>query len=243
MAERSVRIPAGMNGPHGSANGGVAAGVMAGLVDGPVSVRLHAPPPLDTPLQVTVVDGAHEARDGDGTLVLSAAPADPADTDAIEVPAVVLDTVGDGAPFPDHPADACVVCGPEHRAGLRVFPAPVTSSPDTTVLATRWTPPAWACTDGVLDEALLWGVLDCPGALAVMHADPEPVFAALGSITGVIHEPVRAGQQVVVLGWTLPPDGRKRPAGTAVLSLDGTVLAATTQLTIAVPPAWAGASG
>lgn len=230
----TIRIPPGCNGPARTANGGVAAGRMAALLDRPAEVRLTRPPPMGVDLALSV-DGDWVIASDDGEQVLAARTAAPPD---VTVPAVAATTVGDGVPFPDHPASACVVCGPDHPRGLRMFPAPVPGL--SGVVATWWTPPAWAIDDtGHLRPDLLWGVLDCPGALAIMHAAGEPMFAALASITGEVLAPVRAGQRVLVLGFTLGADGRKRTAGTAVLGQDGEVLAHTRQLCIAMPPAWA----
>ena len=230
----AVRIPRGHNGPARSANGGVAAGTMAALVDGPAEVRLSAPPPMGVDLPVRR-QGEWVVASHDDTQVLAVRSAA-----APEVPLPDLDpaVVGDGEPFPDHPAVTCVVCGEEHPDGLRMFPAPVEGHPG--VLATWWEPPAWSIDpDGHLRHDLLWGVLDCPGALAIMHAADEPTFAALAGITGEVLAPVRQGERVLVLGFTLGADGRKRIAGTAVLGPDGDLRAHTRQLCIAVPPAWA----
>lgn len=230
-----IHVPAGLNGPRTSTNGGVAAGTIARLVAGPVTVRLHAPVPLDTDLAVTTDGDGVVASRPDGEPVMTARPSPPPD---VVVPDVDPVSVGDGVPFPDHPAPTCVVCGHEHPAGLRMFPAPVAGHPG--VLATWWTPPAWSIDDtGHLRDDLLWGVLDCPGALAVMHQEDEPAFAALGSITGEVVAPVRAGERVLVLGFTGGVDGRKRHCGTAVLGPDGDVRAHSSQVCIAVPPAWA----
>lgn len=107
-------------------------------------------------------------------------------------------------------------------------------------MAAWWTPPPHAIDDtGHLDPRLLWGVLDCPGALAVMHGEEEPIFAALGEVTGEVLAPVAAGERVLVLGWRLGAEGRKRHAGTAVLAADGELRAHTAQVCIAVDPAWA----
>ena len=230
----TVRIPTGLNGPARTANGGVAAGTMAALLDGPVEVRLSSPPPMGTDLAVERSDGWVVARAPDGTRVLAARSST---APSVPVPEVYPDTVGDGEPFPEHPAATCVVCGPTHPAGLRLFPAPVPGHPS--VLATWWTPPRWTVEDGRLRPELLWGVLDCPGALAIMHDAGEPTFAALVGITGELRAPVRAGEPVLVLGFTLEADGRKRGAGTAVLGPDGDVRACTRQLCITMPPAWA----
>lgn len=231
----AVRISPGLNGPARTANGGVAAGTMARLVTGPAEVRLSSPPPMGVDLPLHVDGGWVVAADAEGTEVLRVRPAEPP---VVEVPDVDPATVGDGLPFPDHPAHTCVICGPDHPDGLRVFPAPVDGHPN--VLATWWTPPDRAIDDtGHLREDLLWGVLDCPGALSAMHVEQDRVFGALAGITGELLAPVRAGERVLVLGFTQGGDGRKRHTGTAVLDEDGQVLAHTSQLCILVPPSWA----
>lgn len=231
----TIRIPAGLNGPRATANGGVAAGTLAALLDGPVQVRLSSPPPMATDLRVSDEDEWLVARDPDGTEVLAARSAPPPD---VVVPALEPAWVGDGAPFAAHPAATCVVCGPARPDGLRLFPAPVVDEPS--VLATWWTPPDWSIDDtGHLRPDLLWGVLDCPGALAIMHRADEPTFAALVRIDTEVLAPVRAGERVLVVGFALEADGRKRAAGTAVLGEDRELRAHTRQLTITVPPSWA----
>lgn len=247
----SVRIPPELNGPARSANGGVAAGTMARLVTGPAEVRLSSPSPLGTDLPLRRDSEWAVAADTDGMEVMRVRPAEPP---AVEVPDVEPGAIGDGFPFPDHPAHTCVICGQDHPDSLRMFPAPVPGH--TGVMGTWWTPPDWAIDDaGHLRTDLLWGVLDCPGALAVMQEEDEQVFAALAGITGEVLAPVRAGERVLVLGFTLGSDGRhashgsdgsdgdrgrKRHTGTAVLGEDGELRAHTRQLCILVPPSWAG---
>ena len=53
-----LTIPPRFNGPAGVGNGGYVCGRIAAYIDGPATVTLRRPPPLDTPMQVE--------RDGDG---------------------------------------------------------------------------------------------------------------------------------------------------------------------------------
>ena len=57
-------IASRFNGPPNSGNGGYSCGVLAAFIDGPASIRLHVPPPLDAPLHVECTD----AGDVVGTL-------------------------------------------------------------------------------------------------------------------------------------------------------------------------------
>lgn len=234
----TIRLPEGWNGPAASANGGVAAGAAAaplGGLDGrPVSVRLHAPPPMGVGLAVVSDPDGHLAMaDADGEMVLSSRPADQPLPDGL--PEVDLTAVPVGAPDRTHAAPTCIVCGPDHPRGLRMFPVPLADG----VVGTRWTPPTWALTDDVLDPLLVWAVLDCPGAFAVMGAEDDEVFAALAGMTARIDAPV-PDEQLVVLGWTLPgATGRRRPCATAVLDGRGRVLARSVQTCVVVPPSWA----
>src|SRR6478609_7045434 len=55
-----LTIPSRFNGPAGVGNGGYVCGRIAAYVDGPATVTLRRPPPLDTPMEVE--------RDGDGSV-------------------------------------------------------------------------------------------------------------------------------------------------------------------------------
>src|SRR6476659_2714177 len=124
-----LTIPSRFNGPAGVGNGGYVCGRIAAYVDGPATVTLRRPPPLDTPMKVE--------RDGDGsvrvrhgrTLIGEAAPS-PAGP--VEIPATVsLADAGAAARgaryFTDPVFPDCFVCGMNRRPGdgLRIFPGPV----------------------------------------------------------------------------------------------------------------------
>jgi len=60
----TLRVPARFRGPPSSGNGGWTSGALAEASGfDPVTVRLLAPPPLDTPLDLVPVDGSgvHDA--------------------------------------------------------------------------------------------------------------------------------------------------------------------------------------
>jgi hypothetical protein len=64
-----LTIPSRFNGPAGIGNGGYVCGRIAAYVDGPATVTLRRPPPLDTPMEVERDDeGSVLVRHG-GTLI------------------------------------------------------------------------------------------------------------------------------------------------------------------------------
>jgi len=230
-----IEIPGDFTGPARSAQGGIAAGLLAGHLDGSAEVRLHAPPPLATSLRVDETDGGLEAW-LDDTLVLSAR----SKSLDVSIPDVDLDAAARAGVTPERQiAPHCIVCGDRHARGLGVFPGPVDGS---TVIGTKWTPPAWtAGASGSVSDELVWGVLDCPGSWSHLAGGGFPAgsFPALGSIAVELLEPIPVNDPVVVLGWPLEVDGRKYRAATAIVGPAGTALAVSNQTCIALPLAWA----
>lgn len=231
-----IELPPDCTGPASSGQGGVAAGLLAAKLGGPAEVRLHARPPLATPLRVVEAEAGLEAWH-DETLVLSAQAA----AVDIELPDVDLQAAREAGVRPDpNPAPHCIVCGDQHPRGLEIFAGPVGPS---AVVASEWTPPSWASDEsGAVRDELIWGVLDCPGSWSflVPGTFPEGSFPALGTIAADIRQPVFAGQPVTVLGWQVEVDGRKYRSATAIVTDDGTTLAVSHQTCIAMPVGWAG---
>jgi hypothetical protein len=85
------------------------------------------------------------------------------------------------------------------------------------VVASPWTPP-----EDVRPE-LVWAALDCPSGWAVDDFQREGVL--LGRMAAEIARLPEAGVRHVVMGWRIGEDGRKRFAGSALLTADGEVLA------------------
>jgi hypothetical protein len=82
----------------------------------------------------------------------------------------------------------------------------------------------------VLPE-FVWAVLDCPTYFALYMEGELPV-SVLARLTARIDAPVVAGEEHVVIAWPMDADGRKRHAGSAVLSPDGEALAVARALLI-----------
>jgi hypothetical protein len=227
-----LRIGERFRGPPGSANGGYACGSVAELLGGGVEVTLRRPPPLDRPLEARPRDGGAVVLDGD-ELVAEARPA----TVALGLPAVVslaqAERAASGYPlFRGHPFPTCFTCGPDRAVGdgLRIFPGPL---PGGDLWAAPWTPdPSVADPDGLVAPAVVWAALDCPGGLAVMG----DAVAVLGRMAARVLARPHAGTPYCLVAWPDgAPDGRKLPAGSALLDGDGGVLAVARAVWVTVP--------
>jgi hypothetical protein len=203
-------------GPPGTVNGGWVAGTVARhLGAGPVEVTLHAPTPPDTRLVLDVGDGeavlATAGHPLTGTVLVTARvverPAAPPAPPPV-APADIDPTGFLGWTF--HPFPDCIVCGTTRApgAGLRLFPAPVTTTGPHRTVAALWEPHGGlADDDGTVDPAAVWGALDCPTGW--VHATEDPVVAVLGRLTGELLAPVTAGRRYVVVAAAAGADGRK----------------------------------
>ena len=214
----TLLIPARFNGPPTSANGGYACGLVAGLVGGRAEVTLRRPPPLDVPLAVEREDGGRvRVLDGD-TVVAEVERVGAFSLDVPEPVSVVeaAEASRGYAGFRAHAYETCFVCGPARDDGLGVYPGPVAGRE---VVAAPWTPPG----SGPVDRLLVWAALDFPSGWAVDEFSREGVL--LGRLAAEIVAPVEGGEPHVVLGWPVGVDGRKRFAGSAVFSADGSVRA------------------
>jgi hypothetical protein len=208
-------VPGRYNGPPDSANGGYACGLVAAHLGGVAEVTLRLPPPLDRELDVLRTDGRVEIRDGEALV----AEAEPVELD-VDVPAPVSVAAAADAStryegFVHHAYNTCFVCGPAREDGLGVYAGPVEGRPG--VLAAPWTP------GEDVSPVLVWAALDCPSGWAVDDFQREGVL--LGRMAAEIDRLPAPGEPHVVLGWRIGEDGRKRFAGSALLTADGEVLA------------------
>lgn len=227
-----ANIPARFNGPPNSGNGGYSCGVLAAHVSSPCArVRLHVPPPLDTPLPVTLTeDGGAQMHHGE-ILVGTAVPA--ALSMAIPAPPTMEQArtaMDNYAGKVGHAFPTCFVCGPgrPHHDGLALSPGAVT---DNSLLAC-----IWELRDDAFDNAgklrpeIVWAALDCPGYFAAMEGNLRP--ALLGELVGELgsellegaRSPVQKGAPLLVYSWPLGSEGRKYYGGTAITDAAGTLL-------------------
>lgn len=229
-----VRIDARYCGPPDSANGGYACGLAAVAIGGSdVEVTLRAPPPLDRVLSLDRRDGEAMLTDGDTVIAIARPVEEPVVTAGDVPPPVGLDEATAAAAVFDvdayrdgHEFPGCYTCGPDRAPGdgLRIFPAPM-ERPG--LYASPWTPHGSFVDDaGRVDVPVLWAALDCPGGLAWMCSEPEAGAVVLGKLAVVVHRAPFPGEALVVAGWTGTAEGRRRPAGSAIWSPSGELLAA-----------------
>jgi hypothetical protein len=227
----SLSIPKRFNGPLDSGNGGYCAGVVASFVDGPVEVSLRSPVPLETQLEVVAdQDGSVRMVDGE-TLI---AEAHPAETLGLDVPAPVTTDAARAAMrryrgLDTGPFRHCFVCGRAREDSFGVFAGQVE---DRDVVASTWTPPASAADgEGNVRPELVWAVLDCPTYFAA-HIDDDLSLSFLVRFAARIDAPVVAEREHVVIAWPIESDGRKRRAGSAVMTAEGQTLAVADALLV-----------
>lgn len=220
----TLTIDRRFRGPRRSGNGGVSAGLAAGFLDGPATVRLRRPPPLARPLTVQCESTDVQVMDGD-ELASNARPA--TETVEVTVDDELLQRTFDRGTTPvpeDHPAPECFVCGPRDD-GLGICPKALDG---TELWATVWIPDRSVSSDGLqIDPHVVWGALDCPAGFAVVRAGRGPLthFPALTELTVTLDHPVRVGQPVAVWGWASGQEDDHVDGATAIIDADGVVCA------------------
>lgn len=224
----TVTITRRFCGPPGSGNGGYTTGLVAAALSGApaVEVTLHRPPPLERPLQLAREGDGATLHDGDdlvarGTvceLELEPPAAPTADELAAAVASFDVDQYA-----ADHAFAGCFTCGParDDGDGLRLFPAPLARD---ALHVWSWTPgPQDVEQDGSVSTPIAWAALDCPGGLAWMTHDDVP--AVLGRLRVAVRRTPTEAEPLVVGGWRIAEEGRKRHSGSVIWSAEGEVLA------------------
>ena len=234
MQIETVRINTRFQGPPRSSNGGYACGLTARRLVGTTSVRLKAPPPLETDLRLE--SAADEARLFNGTSLIAEAKRTNLDLSPPTAPSYELASraaesfIG----FTQHQFPECFVCGPERSGfdGLRIFPG---SLPGVDVIAAPWAPdPSLAASSGHVDPVYLWAALDCPSGFALVPL-PDGLGIVLGELCVSVAGDVSPGDALVVAAWPIGTDGRKRFAGSAIYTADGVLVAKARATWIEIP--------
>jgi len=210
----SLTIAARFCGPPSSCNGGYFAGRVAALATCTVTVRLLAPPPLETELSVRpAADGMLEVLSGEqrigearpATLLLDV-PGPPDYLEAVEASRHY-------AGFRSHRFPTCFVCGTQRARGdgLRIFAGPTGGAG---MVAAPWVPDSSLdAGDGKVSAEFMSAALDCPGYYAVA---PDDRMMLLAEFTAHVDRRVHVGDSCTLIGWRLGGEGRKYLAGTAL---------------------------
>lgn len=123
----------------------------------------------------------------------------------------------------------CFVCGRAREDAFGVFAGTVEGRQ---LVASPWTPPSWTGdAAGRVRPEFVWAVLDCPTYFALYTGEASPQ-SVLGRFTACVDAQIAVGEEYVVIAWPIEVDGRKRHAGSAVLSADGATLAVARALLI-----------
>jgi hypothetical protein len=226
----SLLIPGRFNGPLESGNGGYSAGAIAAFLGDSAAVSLRRPVPLDTPLEVAVDDGTARVLDGEA-LVAEAERAPDFDLEAPEPPSPEEARRANAGyrGLADGPFSRCFVCGLSREDALGVFAGAVDGRE---MVASPWTPPTWAADeDGRVRSPVVWAVLDCPTYFAA-HIGEDLTTSFLVRMTARIDAPVAVGEEHLVIAWPVASEGRKREAGSAVVSAAGETLAVASVLLV-----------
>jgi len=217
---RELIVPFRFRGPPTSANGGYISGLLADAIDGPARVRLMAPPPLDTPLQL--VHDHSRCTLHRGEQLLGEATADDFDLDVPPPPtapelAAAAEDVNQFRPS-DQVYPGCFVCGTTRARedGLRIHSGAVR---DREMVAAPWLPDRTLLGDDRrVRPEFVWAALDCPGYFAAPCAGR---FALLGSLAVRIDSRPQLDEPCIITGWTIASEGRKHHVGTALFGADG----------------------
>jgi hypothetical protein len=200
ISERLV-ISARFCGPPNSGNGGYVCGCLASHMEGPVAVRLKAPPPKEADLQI---EGSAEAGlrlSQEAQVIAQARRAD------VELTAPRAPSLADAEKasesyvgFTRHPFPSCFVCGPRRPEGdgLRIFPR-------------------MGGARGMRYGQKQAGLRFCPFRRARQAC-------WVNCARGLNHR-LACEQSCIVVGWKVRVEGRKRIAGSALFSNAGTLIA------------------
>lgn len=213
-----ITIAPRFNGPPGSGNGGYVCGLVAEAIGASASVRLSAPPPLDTPLVRSRDDeGVVRLRDGDLTIAEGREAVPTVLPPAVPTmrAAARAEEGYAGLDPARHPFPTCFVCGPLRGDGLRIFPGPAGGHG---TLACVWRPAEDLATAGVVDPRFVWAALDCPSGFACM---PPGSRSVLATMTAILEAPISPERDYVVTAWPISSEGRKHRGGAAITDQHG----------------------
>lgn len=217
---RQILVATRFRGPADSANGGYFCGLVSACASVPVTIRLQAPPPLETAMEVSPAEagapqGALRVTHAD-RLIATTRPAGPLDLGVREPPSYSQALAASALCADQHLNYAeCFVCGRTRDRGdaLRLQPAPWKDG-----VAAPWIPHASLdAGDGKVAAAFMSAALDCPGYYSTHSSVPM----LLGEYTVHVDRRVHIGESCVIVGWRLASEGRKHEVATMLFDEDG----------------------
>jgi hypothetical protein len=217
----SLIVPHRFRGPALSGNGGWTAGSYAELLPaGTVEVTLKQPPPLDTPIAVSLNGDRATSAVADAQVVTrELVTVEPV------APEVARAAEASYAGWSSHPFPTCFSCGTAREDGLRIFPGEVNAEPRR--VAATWTPTE-------VTVPITWAALDCVGAWSDDLTDRAMV---LGRITASIDALPTVGEEHVLVGQRLDVQSRKTLTAATLYDDRGRAIARAEHVWILVDPA------
>ena len=226
-----LTIPRQFQGIEGMAQGGHVAGLVASELGLDVAVTFRAPCPLETPLTLKSTSQGYFLTDGD-TVILEAIEDNSSPLPPEAAPLAVAEDARRWAETQSTSVNisTCFSCG-TGPGTLRVHAGRVEGS---SVYSSPLTYPAWAGTLGTVEHRFLWAPIDCAAGWRVT-VDEWSRPAVTGRLRVKVHVDVEPGEPLVVVAdadneWR----GRKRIARSAIYGTDGTLIASSESLWIAL---------
>src|SRR5262245_19428228 len=230
----TMTIPRRFRGPPNSGNGGYVCGMLARHIPGAAEVTLHAPPPLETELDVVSL-GTDQWELRQSTTKIATGRAITLDIGRLER-ATYEEAVEAEKRTPikphQHLLPMCFVCGPDRAPGdgLRLFAGPLARHDAGGAFAVPWTPdPSLVAADGRVAPEFVWSALDCPTGYVCLY-DREtrshnglPIL--LGRLSARIDGRPRPGERCVVTSWQTASEGRRLTAEAALFGEEDNLLA------------------
>jgi hypothetical protein len=226
-----VTIPRRFQGIEGMAQGGHVAGLVSSLLDHEVAISFRSPCPLEVPL-VVQEDGEHHRLLHGDLVVLDAEPDDFVPEPLPFVSWAEAEAARAWAETQSwlQNVSTCFSCGSGPES-LRVHAGRVNQSG---IYASPFVHPPWMANGRYVEHRFLWAPIDCAAGWRVaVGEDARP--AVTGRSRVAVHHDVEAGEPLVVVAdaeaaW----DGRKRRARSAIFAADGTPVATSESLWIAI---------
>lgn len=234
-------------GPTDSGQGGWTAHRLVRAMNGPATVAIKAPIPLETDLHIVASDTAPDTSAGapdrpwrlvadGGATILEATDWVPDVPDT--APVTIADAVAARGRFPlpgdDHPVPYCFSGGLESDS-MRVHCGPVGDGR----FATDWTVPDWAVgPSGTVDDGALWAAIDCAAAWYVC-CEGEIRVGVTAQLAVEVVRPLQPGATYALVAWAGDWesgrwDGRKRGAASAAFDDQGNCVARSRSFWIAL---------